>query len=194
MTAHGKDIQHDPSSEATFTPVKVYSSSSVNKSSSSNSNNTTTSTTSSGKGPSVNVTTVSTTEEFRTTAAELYATFTEASRIAAFTRASPKVFTASSGTASEGTRFEIFGGNVSGEYKQLSPPTRIVQAWRLAQWPAGHFSELEIKFDQNDSDGVTLMRVEWRGVPVGQEEVTRRNWGEYYVRSIKTTFGFGAIL
>jgi activator of HSP90 ATPase len=26
-------------------------------------------------------------------------------------------------------------------------------------------------------------------VPIGQEEVTKRNWGEYYVRSIKQTFG-----
>lgn len=28
-------------------------------------------------------------------------------------------------------------------------------------------------------------------VPVGQEEPTKRNWNEYYVRSIKQTFGFG---
>jgi activator of HSP90 ATPase len=39
-----------------------------------------------------------------------------------------------------------------------------------------------------------VMRVTWSGVPVGQEEVTKRNWGEYYVRSIKQTFGFGTIL
>ena len=49
-------------------------------------------------------------------------------------------------------------------------------------------------FDQNDVDHVTVMRVTWEGVPVGQEDVARRNWGEYYVRSIKTTFGFGTVL
>ena len=50
-------------------------------------------------------------------------------------------------------------------------------------------TKLSISFDQNDVDGVTNMRVTWTGVPVGQEEVTKRNWGEYYVRSIKKTFG-----
>lgn len=134
--------------------------------------------TSGGKGETlVNVTTVTDTEEFRTTAAELFRTFTDPQRIAAFTRSPPKVFEG----AKKGGRFEIFGGNVSGDFVELEDPSRIVQRWRLSQWPAGHHSTLQITFDQNDQDGVTVMRVKWDGVPVGQEEVTRRNWGEYYV-------------
>ena len=93
-----------------------------------------------------------------------------------------------------GGKFEIFGDNVAGEFVELAEPNRIVQRWRLKQWPPGHYSVLRMDFDQNDVDSVTVMRVEWTGVPVGQEEVTRRNWGEYYVRSIKMTFGFGTIL
>ena len=135
--------------------------------------------------PSVNTTSLTSTEEFRTTAAELYTTFTDPSRIAAFTRAPPKVFEG----AHVGGKFELFGGNVSGEFTHLEKPTKIVQKWRLGQWVEGHYSNLEIVFDQNDTDAVTVMRVHWDGVPVGQEDVTRRNWGEYYVRSIKTTFG-----
>jgi len=76
----------------------------------------------------------------------------------------------------------------------LDAPTKIVQKWRLAQWPEGHVSTQEISFDQNNEDHVTNMRVKWTGVPVGQEEVVRRNWENYYVRSIKQTFGFGTIL
>lgn len=83
---------------------------------------------------------------------------------------------------------------MSGEFTELEEPTHIVQKWRLAQWPKGHFSSLSIWFDQNDVDSVTVMRVEWKGVPVGQEEVTKTNWGQYYVHSIKTTFGFGTVL
>jgi activator of HSP90 ATPase len=124
-------------------------------------------------------------EEFRTTAEELFQTFTDPNRIAAFTRSPPKVFEG----AREGGKFELFGGNVSGEYLTLDSPKTIVQSWRLNQWPAGHHSRLQIDFDQNDVDHVTMMRVSWTGVPIGQEDVTRRNWGEYYVRSIKTTFG-----
>ena len=76
---------------------------------------------------------------------------------------------------------------MSGEYLELEEPTKIVQSWRLNEWPAGHYSTLQIEFDQTDV--VTYMRVNWTGVPVGQEEVTKRNWLEYYVRSIKLTFG-----
>lgn len=139
----------------------------------------------SGKGALVNTTTVTDTEEFRAPADEIYKTFTDPQRIAAFTRAQPKLFEG----ARVGGKFEIFGGNVSGEYKELKEPTKIVQSWRLNQWPAGHYSTLEINLDQNDVDNVTVMRVTWTGVPVGQEEVTKRNWNEYYIRSIKTTFG-----
>ena len=83
---------------------------------------------------------------------------------------------------------------MSGSYSKLEKPTYIEQKWRLAQWPAGHFSTLKIRFEQNDVDAVTMMNVNWEGVPVGQEEPTKRNWNEYYVRSIKQTFGFGTIL
>lgn len=133
----------------------------------------------------MNTTTVTDTEEFRAPASELYQTFTDPQRIAAFTRAAPKLFEG----AKKGGKFELFGGNVAGEYLELVEPTKIVQSWRLDQWPAEHYSRLEIVFDQNDVDNVTVMRVSWSGVPVGQEEVTKRNWGEYYVRSIKQTFG-----
>ncbi|KAI9838359.1 MAG: hypothetical protein M1819_005627 [Sarea resinae] len=194
VAEHGKDIQHAPGTDpsAGWRPAKVYSSSSVkaHPASDAKSSSSTSTAHADGKGPLVNVTTVTDTEEFRTTAAELYTTFTDPQRIAAFTRAPPKVFEG----AKKGGKFELFGGNVTGEYVELEEPTKIVQKWRLNQWPAGHFSTLEIKFDQNDVDSVTVMRVNWDGVPIGQEDVTKRNWGEYYVRSIKTTFGFGTIL
>lgn len=134
--------------------------------------------------------TITDSTEFRTTAAELYQTFTDPQRLAAFTRAAPQNFTG----AKPGGTFALFGGNVSGEFTELEEPTHIVQKWRLKQWPEGHYSTLSIWFDQNDVDAVTVMRVEWKGVPVGQEESTKGNWGEYYVRSIKTTFGFGTVL
>jgi activator of HSP90 ATPase len=120
----------------------------------------------------------------------MYTTFTDPSRIAAFTRSTPLLFEG----PKPGGKFELFGGNVTGEYTELDEPKKIIQKWRLAQWPSGHYSTLKVQFDQDNEDHVTVMNVIWEGVPVGQEEVTKRNWGEYYVRSIKTTFGFGTIL
>lgn len=188
INEHGKDIQHAAGSNPSsgFSTPKVYSSSSVNKSESKSS----TSTTKTEAGSKVNTMTITDSTEFRTTAEELFKTFTDPQRLAAFTRSPPKNFTG----AKPGGTFELFGGNVSGEFTELEEPTHIVQKWRLAQWPTGHYSTLSIWFDQNDVDAVTVMRVEWKGVPVGQEEPTKGNWGEYYVRAMKTTFGFGTIL
>ncbi len=183
IAEHGKDIQHAPDQEPP--PLKNSTISSTASQTNAKSTISKAPTSHSSAASSINTTTVNDTEEFRTTAAELYTTFTSAERLAAFTRAPPKLFEG----AHVGGKFEIFGGNVSGEFVELKEPTLIVQKWRLAQWVEGHYSRLEIRFDQNERDQVTVMRVVWKGVPMGQEEVTRRNWGEYYVRSIKTTFG-----
>ncbi|EME45743.1 hypothetical protein DOTSEDRAFT_71436 [Dothistroma septosporum NZE10] len=190
VTEHGKDIQHAPGSNPSsgFPAVRTFQSSSVNKGQSSTS--TTTTSNGSSDGSKVNTTTLTDQQEFRTTAAEAYQVFVDPQRIAAFTRAPPKIFEGST----PGSKFELFGGNVQGEYVKLEEPTYVEQKWRLAQWPQGHFSTLKIKFEQNDVDAVTVMRVDWEGVPVGQEEPTKKNWEHYYVRSIKQTFGFGTIL
>ncbi|CAL5874707.1 uncharacterized protein PFLUO_LOCUS9008 [Penicillium psychrofluorescens] len=187
ITEHGKDLQHAPgvNPSSGFAPAKVHPQ--TTKESAGSTGQTTTSTT--GKAV-VNTTTVTASDEFRTTAEELYNTFTDPQRIAAFTRSPPRQFEG----AKAGGKFAIFDGNVTGEFVKLEPPKHLVQKWRLAQWPADHFSTLEIHFDQNDVDGVTQMRVTWSGVPVGQEDVTKQNWDMYYVRSMKQTFGFGTIL
>ena len=183
IAEHAKDIQHTPSSNpssgvATPTrhPQKDGTTIPVGD------HLTTTQSTQS----SVNTTTVTATDEFRTTAQEMFQTFTDPQRIAAFTRSAPRLFEA----AKPGGKFSIFDGNVSGEFVTLESPKRIVQKWRLAQWPEGHMSSQEIVFDQNDMDKVTNARVTWSGVPVGQEEVVKRNWEGYYIRSIKQTFGY----
>jgi len=185
IAEHGKDIQHAPGSN----PSSGVSTPKLHTPGPPPTSFTTTQTNTTNK-TLVNTTVVTDNEEFRAPASELFQTFTDPQRITAFTRAAPKVFEG----AKKGGKFELFGGNVSGEYLELVEPTKIVQSWRLDQWPKGHFSRLEINFDQNDVDNVTVMRVSWSGVPIGQEEVTKRNWGEYYVRSIKQTFGFGTIL
>ncbi|KAJ5762336.1 uncharacterized protein N7511_005718 [Penicillium nucicola] len=187
ITEHAKDLQHAPgvNPSSGFPKASVHPQTKPVEASTAQA--TTTSTT--GK-VAVNTTTVTASDEFRTTAGELYNTFTDPQRIAAFTRGPPRQFEG----AQVGGKFAIFDGNVTGEFVTLNEPKQIVQKWRLAQWPEGHFSSQEINFDQNDIDGVTQMRVTWSGVPVGQEDVTKQNWDMYYVRSIKQTFGFGTIL
>ena len=188
IAEHGKDIQHAPGSSPSSgvaTPVNRTTSSSATQTNAKTSSSTMTSISNSKSGPVVNTTSLSSTTEFRTTAAELFETFTSPARITAFTRSPPTVFEG----ARPGGKFSLFGGGVSGEYVSLQEPTKIVQKWRLGTWPQGHFSTLGLEFVQNDVDSVTVMRVEWSGVPVGEEDSTREKWGEYYVRALKTTFG-----
>lgn len=187
VAEHGKDLQHAPGVNPStgFTKATSYPQSTKKEVSAPKTETTTT-----AAKVSVNTATVTASDEFRTTAEELFKTFTEPERLAAFTRGAPRQFDG----AHVGGKFSIFDGNVTGEFVKLDSPKLLVQKWRLAQWPAGHFSTLEINFDQNDVDGVTQMRVSWTGVPAGQEDVTKQNWELYYVRSIKQTFGFGTIL
>lgn len=116
IAEHGKDIQHAPGSNPSsgFSTPRTLQSSSVNKSSPGNA----TSVSTNGKS-NVNVTSLSDQQEFRTTAEQLFETFTDAQRIAAFTRAPPKVWEG----PKQGGKFEIFGGNVSGEFVKLVKPT-----------------------------------------------------------------------
>ena len=178
---HGKDIQHQAGSN----PSSGFSTPTWHPQKERQPTKTGPSTTQTTGTSSVNTTTVTANDEFRTTASEMFQTFTEPQRLAAFTRAPPRLFEG----AKPGGKFAIFDGNVSGEFVTLEQPTKIVQKWRLAQWPEGHTSLQEINFDQNEIDHVTNMRVTWSGVPVGQEEVVQRNWEGYYVRAIKQTFG-----
>ena len=186
IAEHGRDLQHGPNSSASADAAASHHTSSANSSAGNKPAvaGATKASTSNERTSTANVTVVTDTAEFQTTAAELFQTFTNPQRIAAFTRSPPKLFEG----AQQGDKFEIFGGNVSGEFVELSEPTTIVQRWRLTQWPSGHYSTLRITFDQNDQDAVTVMRVRWDGVPVGQEEVTKRNWGEYYVVRVILTF------
>jgi activator of HSP90 ATPase len=183
VTEHGKDLQHAPgvNPSSGFTKATSYPQSTKKEVSAPKTETTTT-----AAKVSVNTATVTASDEFRTTAEELFKTFTEPERLTAFTRGAPRQFDG----AHVGGKFSIFDGNVTGEFVKLDSPKLLVQKWRLAQWPAGHFSTLEINFDQNDVDGVTQMRVSWTGVPAGQEDVTKQNWELYYVRSIKQTFGY----
>lgn len=44
------------------------------------------------------------------------------------------------------------------------------------------------------SSGETKVVVKFGGIPIGEEERVRDNFEDMYIRSIKITFGFGAVL
>ncbi|KAF3939839.1 hypothetical protein ABW19_dt0205258 [Dactylella cylindrospora] len=179
---HGKDIQHteenDPKSKTT--PPKFSSPSSsasqVPPSGATKSADKSQSTT------SISTTSITNSFEFQTSANELYQTFVDIQRVAAFTRSFPEIF-----EPKIDGKFKLFGGNVEGRFITLVPGEEICQTWRLASWPKEHYSKLTLTFDQGMD--ATILRLAWSEVPVGQEETTLGNFEQYYVKPIKVTFG-----
>ncbi|KAI9310852.1 chaperone activator Aha1 [Dichotomocladium elegans] len=189
IKAHGADVYIDQEKTgATVRGVERVAKerTSINTSSGSKTETTTTPTTTGSKnGPKVNTTTLNDSIEFQTSAHEIYETLLDAQRVSAWTRGPAKI------SKEVGSTFELFNGNVRGEILELVPDKKIVQSWRLSSWPEGHFSNVTMTLEQK-SDCLQL-HVKQTGVPVGEEELTERNWTGYYWRSIKQTFGFGAV-
>ncbi|CAN3374088.1 hypothetical protein DIURU_000539 [Diutina rugosa] len=127
--------------------------------------------------------------EFNTTAEQLYITLTDRDRVVAWARSTPVM---PAYPVPVGSEFSLFGGAVSGKFIKLDPHHEIEQLWRLSDWKPGHYATLDIRLSQGISE--TNMLVKFTGVPIGEEDRVRANFEEYYVRAIKLTFGFGAVL
>ncbi|KAM8920674.1 activator of 90 kDa heat shock protein ATPase homolog 1 isoform 2-T2 [Pelodytes ibericus] len=125
-------------------------------------------------------------ETFQTSPEELYRVLTRQELVQGFTHAPASLF------AEKGGKFQLLGGNVSGEFIELEPEQRIVMSWRFKSWPSGHHSVITLVF--TDKGGETELRMEARGVPQSEEERTKEGWKRYYFEGIKQTFGYGALL
>lgn len=181
IEAHGKDVLI--ASQAGVTPTVG----TANNASNASTATTSARSPSSSTGKKItNTSSISETYEFQTLAKELYVTFLDKARVAAWTRAAPNLEPAVGG------RFSLFNGNIEGEFLELEENAKIVQTWRLQAWPKGHFAKLSLSFDQG-LDGTNL-RMVMDDVPLSQEDVVKTNFDQYYIRPIKTTFGFGAVL
>jgi len=62
--------------------------------------------------------------------------------------------------------------------------------WRFRSWPEGHHSNVTLELEQKP-DG-TELRLKQTGIPANSFEQTQDGWQNYYWKSIKQTFGFGA--
>ncbi|KAK9465425.1 activator of Hsp90 ATPase [Lipomyces arxii] len=181
IQTHGSDIQHPVTENKSKYTSSIQVSQSSPKPVASTAKKTTTST------AAYNTTSMNLDSVYSTSAAELYTTFLDPGRVTAWTRSPPVKF-----SPVEGGEYALFGGSVSGKFLKLVENKSIEMSWRLKDWKPDHYANLKITFDQGQGETKTI--VNWKGIPVGQEDVTRGNFEEYYVKSIKLTFGFGAVL
>lgn len=84
---------------------------------------------------------------------------------------------------SAGGTFSLFDGHIIGRTLELIPNQRIVQAWRVVDWPAGVYSiaRFELK-----SDGAgTLLVFDHIGFPAGLKDHLADGWKQHYWDAIK---------
>ncbi|XP_020297214.1 activator of 90 kDa heat shock protein ATPase homolog 1 isoform X2 [Pseudomyrmex gracilis] len=133
-------------------------------------------------GCKISTTSINQQIKFQCRAEEFYNVFSSPEMVQAFTKNPVKL------EAKKNGYFELFGGNIHGEFVEITP-TKIIQKWRCKQWPTGHFSEVTIDINEkNDHTEVNLLQT---GVPLSEEASTKENWDRYYWDAIKRTFGFG---
>lgn len=168
VEAHGKDVLI--ASKAGVTPQVGTASNASNAPVAPTVKTTTGSGTPSNRHKTVNSSSISETYEFQTLAKELYVTFLDKSRVAAWSRAAPNL------NPEVGGKFSLFNGNIDGEFLELEENAKIVQTWRLKAWPTNHYAKLTLSFDQG-LDGTNL-RMVMDDVPLSQEDVVKSNFDQ----------------
>lgn len=168
IEAHGKDVLI--ASQAGVTPTVGTAGNAANAPAPSKSEATSTGTSRATTHKTVNTSSISETYEFQTLAKELYITFLDKARVAAWSRAAPKL------DSKVGGKFSLFNGNIEGEFLELDENAKIVQTWRLEAWPKDHYAKLTLAFDQG-LDGTNL-RMVMDDVPLSQEDVVKTNFDQ----------------
>lgn len=117
---------------------------------------------------------------FKATSKKIYDALMSSKEFSEITGASAEI------VKSEGGEFSCFGGQITGRHIELSPNTRIVQAWRAAPWDESVYSV--VKFDINEADDSTTITLEHTGFPDGGKEHLEAGWHKMYWEPLKAHF------
>jgi activator of HSP90 ATPase len=112
-------------------------------------------------------------EDFAASPGRLYQALLDAKQFSAF----------SGGRAAQidrqvGGAFSLFDGVIVGRNLELVPDQRIVQAWRVAAWPAGTWSIA--RFELSAQGSGTHVVLDHTGFPPPFAEHLESGWGENY--------------
>ena len=111
---------------------------------------------------------------------EVYEAFVDAKKHGEFTGARVKF------DAKVGGKFDIWGGELTGENVELVQGKKIVQKWRASDWPEGHFSDLTINLEsENDETRLVLVQ---EYVPDDKADEIDDGWHEYYWKPMNEYF------
>ena len=121
--------------------------------------------------------TIHQTIEFGASADKIYSALTQAGKFAEVTGAPADI------AAEAGGAFSCFAGQITGRYVELTPNSRIVQAWRAGPWPESDYSIVRIEIRQNG--GTTTVELKHTGYPEDGKEHLDAGWHRMYWQPLR---------
>ena len=85
-----------------------------------------------------------------------------------------------------GGRFTAWDGWAEGENLEIVPDEKIVQTWRGADWPEGHYST--ITFDLKKDPNGTRLEFTQTGIPEEFYNDIAQGWNEWYWETLVDYF------
>lgn len=125
---------------------------------------------------------------FGVTPERLYQALLSPEQFSASTKKSFDMFTATSAKidAREGGAFSLFDGHIIGRILELVPGKRIVEAWRVVDWPDGVYSIA--RFDLEPKGTGTQLHFDHTGFPEGLKEHLATGWQQHYWDALNKYF------
>ena len=117
---------------------------------------------------------------FRVSSQIVYDALLSSKQFSDITKKSFDMFTASSATidAKIGGAFSVFDGHIIGTIIELVPNERIVEAWRVVDWPAGVYSIA--RFELRTQGTGTHLIFDQVGFPEGLKAHLALGWQQHY--------------
>ena len=125
---------------------------------------------------------------FKQTPQQIYQTLLNSKAFSDCTKKSFPMFSDTSAKidATVGGTFSVFDGHIIGRILELVPNERIVEAWRVVDWPAGIYSIAKFEIKQQNSG--THLVFEHVGFPQGLKEHLSIGWQQHYWDALNNYF------
>jgi activator of HSP90 ATPase len=114
---------------------------------------------------------------FKATPREVYEALMDSEKHSDFTHSEAKI------SRHVGGEISAYDGWIEGKNVELLPDKRIVQQWRGADWPKGHFSMAT--FELKEVDHGTELSFSQEGVPEDFYEDISQGWVDHYWTPMK---------
>jgi activator of HSP90 ATPase len=123
--------------------------------------------------------------DFQASPQKIYTALLSSREFSDCTKKSFANFTATSAIINPtvGGSFSLFDGHIIGMILELVPNQRIVEAWRVVDWPAGVYSIARFEFRTQGSG--THLIFDHIGFPEGLKEHLAQGWQQHYWDALK---------